>query len=117
MNTRRTYRRRTVMLIACLGRGCDEGLGPSLLRLVGRVPRALPHSPAGTSFASIADVTRPKQRAWLVPPCRTDDRGGCAAQRSGDRDVKRYGADATCRPNSVSLQTSQSGFSGFLNQG
>jgi len=75
------------MLIAPLGHGFDEGLGPSLLRLVGRVPQALSHSPVGTSFASIADVTRPKQRAkafgspfgsadcaaghGLVPPCRT----------------------------------------------
>ena len=40
-----------------------------------------------------------------------------AAGRGGGRRVGRYGADTRRRPKSVSLQTSQSGFSGLLNQG
>ena len=61
------YGRRPVILISCLGLGLDYifmALAPSLLLLlVGRVISGITSATIGTSFAYIADVTKPEQRA------------------------------------------------------
>ncbi|MCC8427768.1 TCR/Tet family MFS transporter [Reyranella aquatilis] len=61
------YGRRPVILISCLGLGLDYvfmALAPSLaLLLVGRVISGITSATIGTSFAYIADVTRPVERA------------------------------------------------------
>lgn len=61
------YGRRPVILISCLGLGLDYifmALAPSLLLLlVGRVVSGITSATIGTSFAYIADVTRPEERA------------------------------------------------------
>ena len=61
------YGRRPVILISCLGLGLDYifmALAPSLLLLlVGRVVSGITSATIGTSFAYIADVTKPGERA------------------------------------------------------
>ncbi len=61
------YGRRPVILISCLGLGLDYifmALAPSLaLLLVGRVISGITSATIGTSFAYIADVTKPDERA------------------------------------------------------
>ena len=61
------YGRRPVILISCLGLGLDYifmALAPSLLLLlVGRVISGITSATIGTSFAYIADVTKPEERA------------------------------------------------------
>ena len=61
------YGRRPVILISCLGLGLDYifmALAPSLLLLfVGRVVSGITSATIGTSFAYIADVTKPDERA------------------------------------------------------
>jgi DHA1 family tetracycline resistance protein-like MFS transporter len=61
------YGRRPVILISCLGLGLDYifmALAPSLLLLlVGRVVSGITSATIGTSFAYIADVTKPEERA------------------------------------------------------
>ncbi|TAJ95028.1 MAG: MFS transporter [Reyranella sp.] len=61
------YGRRPVILISCLGLGLDYifmALAPSLLLLlVGRVVSGITSATIGTSFAYIADVTKPQERA------------------------------------------------------
>ncbi len=61
------YGRRPVILISCLGLGLDYifmALAPSLLLLlVGRIVSGITSATIGTSFAYIADVTKPEERA------------------------------------------------------
>ncbi len=61
------YGRRPVILISCLGLGLDYifmALAPSLLLLfVGRVVSGITSATISTSFAYIADVTKPDERA------------------------------------------------------
>ncbi len=61
------YGRRPVILISCLGLGLDYifmALAPSLLLLlIGRVISGITSATIGTSFAYIADVTKPEERA------------------------------------------------------
>ena len=61
------FGRRPVILISCLGLGLDYifmALAPSLLLLfVGRVVSGITSATIGTSFAYIADVTKPDERA------------------------------------------------------
>ena len=62
-----SYGRRPVILISCLGLGLDYvfmALAPSLaLLLVGRIVSGITAATISTSFAYIADVTEPGQRA------------------------------------------------------